>query len=211
MPFYKILHPNQYSTVYLWKIGAEDCLSEGIALTERSQHKLLAMRSEAQKQAYKSVRQLLKIAGYTDADLFYDDRGKPHLKDQKYVSISHSFGFAALAVSEQEIGVDVEKKRPKIAKIRHKFVHPEKESLCPSDDPLAQLTVIWGAKEALYKIYPYGGLNFKEQLCIEPFRLDDQKTTGRLCTGIQQNKYEIQFEPLEDHILVCALATTAHD
>ncbi len=62
-------------------------------------------------------------------DLFYDEFGKPHLKDDKYISITHSFNFSGIIVSENKVGIDIEKQRPIITKIASKFVGYEFEYL----------------------------------------------------------------------------------
>jgi len=51
-----------------------------------------------------SVRHLLAEAGYTDHDLYYTENGKPHLKDGKHISITHSYTFSAIIVSTQAVG-----------------------------------------------------------------------------------------------------------
>jgi phosphopantetheinyl transferase len=50
--------------------------------------------------------------------LYYDE-GKPHLKDDKYISISHSHHFSAIIVSKS-VGIDIELQREKIIRIADK-------------------------------------------------------------------------------------------
>lgn len=57
------------------------------------------------------VEGLLKKAGYRGTyDYACSERGKPYLTDgDLYFSISHSYPFVAAAVSEQPVGIDIEK------------------------------------------------------------------------------------------------------
>ena len=159
MPLFKTIKPNIHTTIYVWKIEESlNDLSENMPLTERSEKRLISMKSELHQRGYLSVRHLLKTAGYNDFDLFYNDNGKPHLTDGKNISITHSFTFSAIAISDAAIGIDIEKNREKIKIIQHRFVNFEKGFIHKDDDYIEQLTVIWGAKESLYKIYPFGGL-----------------------------------------------------
>ena len=64
---------------------------------------------------------LLLEAGYTDFDLFYDKFGKPHLKDGKEISITHSYNFSGIIVGNSPVGIDIEKQREKILRIARKF------------------------------------------------------------------------------------------
>ena len=96
MPLYKTLNPNSQTVVKIWKITESyDELMQPITLRSECMNRVLGMKSELHQRGFLSVRHLLAEFGYTDADLFYDANGKPHLKDGKYISITHSFTFSA--------------------------------------------------------------------------------------------------------------------
>ncbi|NOR28102.1 MAG: 4'-phosphopantetheinyl transferase superfamily protein [Lutibacter sp.] len=206
MPLYKTINPNTYTSIFVWKIDESlDELSQDIALNDRSKSRLSSMKSELHQRGFLSVRHLLKEAGYTDFDLYYTANGKPHLKDKKHISITHSFNFSAIIISDVEVGIDVEKNREKIKIIQHKFINFERGFIHQDDDYIEQLTVIWGAKESLYKIYPHGGLTFKNDIDINSFQIADKKTTGYIKVKGWDKVYTIQFEQLENFTLVYAL------
>jgi phosphopantetheinyl transferase len=206
MPLYKTIKPNQQTSVFVWKINESfEELSKGITLNERSVQRVSSMKSELHQRGFLSVRHLLKEAGYTDADLFYTENGKPHLTNGKHISITHSFNFSAIIISNIEVGIDIEKNREKIKIIQHKFVNFESGFIHKDDDYIQQLTVIWGAKECLYKIYPFGGLTFKNDIDINSFQMADKKTTGYIKVEGWHKNYEIEFEQLENFTLVYAL------
>ena len=169
------------------------------------------MKSEIHQRGFLSVRHLLKEAGYSDDDLYYLEDGKPHLTDQKHISITHSFNFSAIAISDAEIGIDIEKNREKIKIIQHKFVNFENGFINKEDDLIAQLTVIWGAKESLFKIYPHGGLTFKHDIDINSFKISDKKTTGFIKIENWDKQYDIRFEQIENFSLVYALDPVKND
>jgi phosphopantetheinyl transferase len=206
MPLYKTIKPNQQTSVFVWKINESfDELSKGITLNERSVQRVSSMKSELHQRGFLSVRHLLKEAGYTDADLFYTENGKPHLTNGKHISITHSFNFSAIIISNIEVGIDIEKNREKIKIIQHKFVNFESGFIHKDDDYIQQLTVIWGAKECLYKIYPFGGLTFKNDIDINSFQMADKKTTGYIKVENWYKNYDILYEQLENFTLVYAL------
>ena len=212
MPLFKTIQPNDHTSIFIWKIEASfDELSENVALTESSEKRLLSMKSELHQRGYLSIRHLLNEAGYTDFDLYYTNNGKPHLKDGKHISITHSFIFSAVIISDKEVGIDIEKNRDKIKIIQDKFVNLESGFINKDDNLVDQLTVIWGAKESLYKIYPYGGLTFKNDIDIDSFKIADKKTTGWIKAQDWDKKYEIRYEQFEDFTLVYALDTSKND
>ena len=205
MPLYKrILHKEQ-TQILIWHITESlELLSDGIDLNEDSLNRLSSMHSEIHQKGFLSVRQLLKILGYRDADLFYTKDGKPHLKDGKRISITHSFEFSGIIVSDFAVGIDIEKNREKIIKIAPKFLADE-FNFVDVQNQIEFLTVIWGAKESLYKIHPDGGLRFKEHLPIEPFKLEDGKTKGWIKKGKYYEKFCIFFEILQGYTMVYAV------
>jgi phosphopantetheinyl transferase len=212
MPLYKTIKPNLHTTIYVWKIEESfKVLYEDISLTERSENRLLSMKSELHQRGFLSIRHLLKEAGYTDFDLYYNGNGKPHLNNGKHISITHSFTFSAIAISEKEVGIDIEKNREKIKIIQHKFVNFESGFIHKDDDYIQQLTVIWGAKESLYKIYPFGGLTFKNDIDINSFQIADKKTTGFIKVEGWDKQYNIGFEQLNGFTLVFALEPENND
>ena len=178
MPLYKRIQHEDHTVIYVWHIlESEEELLDGIKLTANSLKRIHSMNSRIHRKGYLSIRQLLRQAGYADEDLFYTSDGKPHLKDGMRISITHSFEFSALGISRHPIGIDMEKNREKIKLIAEKFVG-EENAYIDIDHEVDFLTVLWGAKESLYKIHPGGGLLFRYHLPIEPFNLEDKQKDG---------------------------------
>ena len=204
MPLYKKIQHNEHTQILVWEIlESKKDLLEGLTLNKRSKKRIDGMHSELHQRGFLSVRHLLREVGYTDYDLFYTHDGKPHLKDGKHISITHSYTFSAIAISDYEIGIDVEKNREKIIRIGNKFVADEYDFMA-EENVVEFLTVVWGAKESLYKIHPDGGLLFKHHLPIEAFKLADKKTRGWIKKDNFYEVYQIFFEQLDGFTLVYA-------
>ena len=207
MPLYKTIRVNDFTKVFVWKIeeSLED-LSHGIDLTELSKKRVETMKSVLHQQGFMSIRQLLKHAGYVDADVYYDTYGKPHLKDKNYLSISHSFTFTAIIISEKiPVGIDIEKQRDKIVKIAHKFTPVEEYNTIANHEALvSKLTIVWGAKESLYKIYGKKKLRFIHHIYIEDFLFTDTKTTGVIKYEGHVSTHSVHFLEFEGFTCVYA-------
>jgi len=198
MPIYKTISSEGGTTIHIWKIEESfEQLRSGLSLTENSIARLEGMKSQLHQKGFLSVRQLLKHAGYEDFNLYYNEYGRPFLNVDKHISITHSFEFAAVLISDQEAGVDIEKNREKIVNIQHRFVNTQVDSLS-DEDIVKQLTVIWGAKESMYKTYPYGGLSFHDHIGINPFLFADGRSSGRVIFDNWKKEYEIKFEFLKE-------------
>ncbi len=206
MPLYKTITPNSQTTVKIWKIteSYED-LMEKVDLKPVALERVLGMKSELHQRGFLSVRCLLQEFGYKDADLFYDENGKPHLKDGKQISITHSFNYSAVIVSDLIVGIDVEKQRDKISIIAHKFIDYELDYLkAEADDYIKKLTAIWCVKESLYKLFCTPGLSFKQHCLVIPFSIKDTETVAWIDYEDKKQRYNIRF--LEFEGFTCAYA-----
>jgi 4'-phosphopantetheinyl transferase EntD len=143
-------------------------------------------------------KRLQHLAGrYLLTELFPDfpleeimiaDTRKPYLEYEQYhFSISHFGQYAAAIVSStNRVGVDVEKTSPSIEKIRNKFLSPHEseiafEGIEKSGHRLRQLTLLWSAKESIFKWYSLGKVNFKEHIrWTDPYFIR-REDLGELC------------------------------
>lgn len=208
MPLYTTITVNSSILVYVWKIEeSETQLAEGIRLTENCQRRMQGMRSELHRRGFLSIRHLMAEAGYEDADMYYDQSGKPHLNDGKHISITHSNHFTGIIVSDdKEVGIDIEKQRDKILRIAHKFTPIEEyRTIANTDALIRKLTIVWGCKESLYKIYSQEGLSFLRNINIADFSLSDGKTKGEILYKGKKTQYDIYFLEFEGFTCVYAL------
>ena len=195
MPLYKTITPNSQTTVKIWKITESyEELMQPITLREECMNRVLGMKSELHQRGFLSVRHLLAEFGYTDADLYYDTSGKPHLIDGKYISITHSFIYSGVIVSDNEVGIDIEKQREKITVIAHKFIGFEFDYLVDSAiDYINKLTVIWCIKESLYKLFATPGMLFREHFLVIPFMIKDEETVAWIDYKDTKYRYTSRF------------------
>ncbi len=206
MALYKTITVSNTTKVFIWKIEESiEELKTGISLTESNQKRLASMKSELHQKGFLSIRHLLKEIHLIDADLLYDEFGKPHLK-KGFISITHSFNFTAIIYStEKEAGIDIEKQRDKILKIAHKFTpFEEYKTIANHEALIRKLTIVWGAKESLYKIYGKKKLLFLHHIYVTDFKFDDAKTTGEIRFNGETSSYEVEFLEFEGFTCVFA-------
>jgi 4'-phosphopantetheinyl transferase EntD len=119
---------------------------------------------------------------YLFPDFPYDeiliaDTRKPYLPDERYhFSISHCGDYAAAIVSDTErVGIDIEMITERVVKIKHKFLHPEELAFVhanPVDQQVRLLTLLWSVKEAMFKWWGRGEVDFSDVLRFDPFVFD---------------------------------------
>lgn len=205
MPLYKSLSLPGDARLLVWKITETlEELTADVVLKDVCTLRLDGMKSEQHRKGFLSVRKLMQHIGYTDLDLYYDCDGKPHLNDGKTISITHSYNFAAIIVSTISSGIDMEMRREKIIKIADKFIDREFNYLDSSDPEafIRKLTVIWGIKEALYKMCSRNGLSFRENIYVYPFEMADSEVNASVHFEDINGIYPCLFEEIEDFTLV---------
>lgn len=199
--------PFQGSTLYgteakvaYWKVESDDVLSP--KLTETSQKRLQGMKSAQQRNTFLAVRCLLENYGLSDFDLFYDENGKPFLKNGQHISISHSGDFAAVYLGTMEWGIDIERVSQKALKAQSHFIQDERVPI--GFEPEA-LTIIWAVKEAIFKISDSRNLNFKTDLHVRPFTVDSIGEGTAFSTYPDwEGEFKFSFERIDEYVLVSA-------
>ena len=98
------------------------------------------------------------------------DTRKPFLEDDAFhFSISHCGNYAAAIVSTQNrVGVDIEIPHPKIEKIQHKFLSKKEKDMLnnTAGNNIEKITMAWSLKEAMFKWYGTGQVDFIEDMNI---------------------------------------------
>ncbi|MET0242668.1 MAG: 4'-phosphopantetheinyl transferase superfamily protein [Flavitalea sp.] len=99
------------------------------------------------------------------------DTRKPYLADDKYhFSISHCGSYAGVIVSStQRVGIDIEVVSTRMYNIMHKFVNENERHFLAEWEGMDKLhleltTVLWSAKEAVFKWYGLGKIDFREHM-----------------------------------------------
>jgi len=205
MPLYVSKSLNSETNLFVWKITESfQDLFNSLELNSISIERVKKMKSESHQKGFLSVRKLLLEAGYTDFDLNYDQYGKPHLKDGKHISISHSHQFSVIAISEIPIGIDLEIIKEKALILAPRFMDVSHLKNLSREEQIKKATVIWGIKESVFKIKNETGISFIDHIFEHNFDLTNNKCTAELRFNNQIEFFDISFEFIENYVLVCA-------
>ena len=147
------------------------------------------------------------------------DTRKPFLPDEQFhFSISHCGDFAAAIVSkDRRVGIDVEMPSSKIERIKEKFLSEDEKKIFSigvlSDNvqyemfnaqfttPDSRLpTLLWSAKESVFKWYGDGGVDFKENILLKK-QHEGSETIDCFFTKNQQQQLSIHYR-LFDHLVL---------
>lgn len=170
---------NEHTRLGIWRIEEpESFFLERVPLKKDVSH------------PYKRLQHLagryLLPALYEDfplSEILVADTRKPFLESEQYhFSISHCGNFAAAIISDRyRVGVDVEFVTPRLRRISEKFLHSDEAAFLQVWEDLPQMhleltTLLWSAKEAIYKWYGLGLVDFKEHM----------RLSGEILSGVNE-------------------------
>ena len=150
------------------------------------------------------IYELTKLMNHEFHGVYSDEHGKPHLyKASGLISISHATPYVvAMLYTKESCGVDIERIRPKLVKLAPKFLSNDELSI--SKLKVGNLAVLWGAKEALYKLHGRKQLIFKENLEIQSISFGHRKANfkGLIKKNNTIQSVDMQYQTDADYVLV---------
>lgn len=181
MPLFFQQDINPDASIALWRI------EEGEEFFRARVPVSADIRSPQKRLQHLAGRHLLQVLvpDFPYASLRVAPSGRPYLEDRSVdFSLSHSADVAAAVVARAgRAGVDVEHATPRIERIMPRFLHPEElawvrrqpvpdfAGKLPASAPWILPTLLWSAKESVYKWQGEKGVEFDEQIRFEPFVL----------------------------------------
>lgn len=205
MPLHTQLDISSGHKVAVWKVEESlDCHLGMLELTEDDKVTLESFRLEKRKMEWLVSRLLLKSLLGFYPEITYDANGKPILSNgDAFISISHTDGYVAVSISDKPTALDIELCQPRVEKVAKRFVHADEEAYIEPNRRMQYLTLLWSAKEALYKYYNIYGVIFKEQFLVHPFclaNLGDLKCDFRCDGNIE--RLSLMYLVNDDYTLV---------
>lgn len=179
MPLFYQHNINENTRLGIWAIEeSEDFFLEKVPLQQEVSHP----HKRLQHLAGRYLLQYL-FPGFPYELIKIADTRKPFLSNEAYhFSISHCGEYAAAVVSKSNrVGIDIEIVKPVIENIKRKFLsdgemsiltevqvlaHASIEGGIIANAPIELLTISWSAKEAMFKWFGEGGVDFRQHMRI---------------------------------------------
>ncbi len=169
MPLYYQQNINEFTKMAVWKIEEPvEFFSETLIVNPFISH-------PSQQLQHLAGRYLLQLLypNFPVEQIQISESRKPFLPNQSYFfSISHCEGYAAAIVSTYYgIGIDIEVITARVDKVKHKFLSAAelmdwRISTLQYEDRMATLTLLWSCKEAIFKWWGSGDIDFSKSILI---------------------------------------------
>ena len=148
------------------------------------------------------------------------DTRKPYLENEAYhFSISHCGDYAAVIVSKtRRVGVDIEMPSYKVEKIKHKFLTMEELGRVTRElsafngesfKGFEMLTLLWSCKEAVFKWYGLGGVDFKTHMTLTDImkKYDSSYQTGMFFKKRNPQKIHLRSRFFQNNLCLSFVVT----
>lgn len=190
MPLFFQQNINGLATLGVWSISEEeDFFLQEVPMQQDISNSL-------KRKQHLAGRYMLKVLdpNFPIQQISIAASRKPFLKDDPlHFSISHAGEYAAAIISEHgRVGVDLEMYTGRVIKVLHKFLSDSEQCLLQAHqaEEFVMETLLWSVKESVYKWYGAGGVDFKEDICIQSIQ------------KVNESKYEIKAECMNNSLLI---------
>ncbi len=140
-------------------------------------------------------RVILKVE--SDEEIGFGENGKPYLKNsQTHYNIAHSGNYVVMAVSDVEVGVDIERIDEEALDAARICFTPLECNLV-KENHTDKFFEIWTAKESIMKATGRGFTLLPESFTVLPL--------DRTAHEIEGRKWYFQWDRIEDHIFCTAV------
>ncbi len=170
MPLFYQQDINETTKLGVWKIEeTEDFFLKAVPLQRNITHPHKRLQHLAGRYLLPYL-----FPDFPNDEIEIADTRKPFLPDEKYhFSISHCGDYAAAIVSSNErVGIDIEMITARVERIKYKFLNTDELVFVHAhekDIQIPLLTLLWSAKEAMFKWWGRGDVDFSEVLLTKNF------------------------------------------
>ena len=183
--------------IYVWEVLSPwDKLIKSPLFNEEEKNSCLLFKSEKRKTEYLAARLALKTLFNKDTKIKYHSSGQPYIKEKTHLSISHSNTYLAVTLSEEPVGIDIEKPSDKLRHVVQRILSEKENIAFQKNSNLENACHLWSAKEAVFKCIGGREINYRD---------DIQITNLEEGLGHYLNKpFQIEFEKIDEMILTIA-------
>lgn len=206
MPIVDFIIPDYFTRIVTWKVSeTNEELLRILKLNNKRQERYESLTPK-RKREYLGLRACLMALGL-DEKVQYTPEGKPFVEGTYNISVTHSHGMVCVGASSFNIGVDIELERDnKINNIKYKFIREDEFKFIPKEQEKDYFHIIWGLKEALYKIHQGYLWSFLNHYRVEPFSLEgDKPITCWIIDEKASVKYYARYKKINNYYMAYVL------
>lgn len=151
------------------------------------------------------LQELLKTDSKLPLQLLKMPNGRPYIEGMDCrISLSHSGIYAAAIKSTTgSVGIDIEETTERIKKIARKFINDYEWQYLEGENDLETMYLLWAGKEAIFKWYGDGGVDFKHHMKILLPLAKDADTVDAILSKNGEQKLTLHTSLMDDNYRLC--------
>lgn len=198
----------------IWKIteSAQE-LYQRLRLSDQEIAGFQQLKTDLRKRQWLAYRALVcDMLAEENVPVVNNHFGKPEIRGRDiHLSVSHTDLYAAVIIADRHpVGIDIEKVRDRVLRVRDKFLSPGELSMLDAGD-IESHTLLWCAKEALYKVHGKKNLDFRKHISLHGYGTTPlDQFTGEIKEGGTCRHYKLNWKKIEDLLLVYVIDDEPH-
>jgi phosphopantetheinyl transferase (holo-ACP synthase) len=190
--------------IAVWKIDEDEDFLKNLAEIDNEDFEFCSkFKLEIRRKQFYVARILANKLTKSNSKIKYNKSGKPFFEHQKFhLSITHCKNYLAIIISKKyEVGIDLEEITDRVHSIKHKFMNDFELLKMDKKNETLELYMNWCAKEAIYKIFDFNKLYFKDMIANN---IDFTKLFFYIYTRVFEIDYnfKMNYRIFDNNILV---------
>jgi phosphopantetheinyl transferase len=193
----------------LWNIvEEEDELLQLAGLSKQDQETFSSFKASQRRKEWLAIRALLREMTASPVQINYYQDGRPYLTGSSYhISISHTKGYAAIILHEEQIpGLDIELESRSAEKVATRILSPEELESCEENGGYSnkKLLIHWCAKETIFKMVPDHAVSYLKQIRINLINpvTEELSFTGAYSNDSSKISFDLFYRSFNELIMI---------
>ncbi|MDA3865748.1 MAG: 4'-phosphopantetheinyl transferase superfamily protein [Salinivirgaceae bacterium] len=167
MPFRKQIWLGAETAIQFWDLQEKHSELEYMVQLSDSEQKYYNKFTNTKRKSEFLASRILQRKVIPNKHILYLDTGAPILNESGcYISIAHSTETACFMHSKYHCGVDIETITSRALRVAKRFLNSKEFKFIGEEFPARDATLLWSAKESIYKMLGRIGIDFATQLII---------------------------------------------
>jgi phosphopantetheinyl transferase len=160
------LHIREGLELFYCTLSPVDTLEFQSLLNDHELIKISHYKNPLRKKQFYWERYIVKAILGPGIEINYNESGKPFLlNSNQHISITHTPAFVAVAIGNENMGIDIEEPRPSLEKVKTRFLSTSEIARFNLTE-LKNLSFLWNLKEASLKFLGDATLDYQNQIEI---------------------------------------------
>lgn len=181
-------------------------------LTEKEELYYEKIKAESRKNEWLTTRFLVKKLFGKQTEISYKQSGQPYISTNAYnIGITHSKSIAGIVLSKnKKVAIDCELIGDKALRLLPRFAHKYEIEKVPAGFEKEYATILWSAKEAIYKYFSNINFTFDKDICCV-FE-DPTAESGTITASVMLNEsfhyYKLEYTIYKGYSIVWIVDNT---